>query len=77
MIVNEMYARSRYEGCTVYRETERRVDEGILERETERERIKKKSTSLKPGHVHLQTDVHIYTRGGGNAGQFFNGSGRA
>lgn len=60
MIVNEMYARSRYEGCTVYRETERRVDEGILERETERERIKKKSTSLKPGHVHLQTDVHIY-----------------
>lgn len=42
MIVNEMYARSRYEGYTVYRETERRVDEGILERETERERIKKK-----------------------------------
>lgn len=47
-------------------------------REKQREReLKKKSTSLKPGHVHLQTDVHIYTRGGGNAGQFFNGSGRA
>lgn len=63
MIVNEMYARSRYEGCTVYRETERRVDEGILERETERERIKKKRVQVSnPGtYTCKQTYIYIYT----------------
>lgn len=78
MIVNEMYARSRYEGYTVYRETERRVDEGILERETERERIKKKEyKSQTRARTLANRRIYIYTRGGGNAGQFFNGSGRA